>query len=198
MAIGDRQARKADQREGDRTEKLLTVAYELTGRHYKLGGLSPLGGFDAVGYTNWVFAREGLILPKTPAGLAAAGMAVAREDLRPGDVLIYRNPADQVNGWHVGIYSGQGNFLHASPKAGVVTETDAFGPQYAPYFLRGRRFFDDPGAAPLSDNQKMAATSTAVKLALTELGPDDKVVKPAPSRRPAPKKAAKSPKAGKK
>jgi hypothetical protein len=155
-----------------------------------------VAGFDAVGYTHWVFASEGLILPKTPAGLAAAGAAVTKEALRPGDVLIYRNPADQVNGWHVGIYSGQGNFLHASPKAGVVTETDAFGPQYAPYFLSGRRFFDDPGAAPLSDNQKMAATSTAVKTALAELGPDDKVVmarpKPAPkAAKPKAKKAAK-------
>ena len=186
---GDRQD-KTKKAEGERTKKLLTAAYEQTGRHYKLGGLSPVAGFDAAGYTRWVFAREGLTLPQTPAGLAAAGVAVTKEDLRPGDVLIYRNPTDQVNGWHVGIYSGQGNFLHASPKAGVVTETDAFGPQYSPYFLSGRRFFDDPGAAPLSDNQKMAATSTAVKLALAELGPDDKPVRSAPPK--AAKKAAKS------
>jgi cell wall-associated NlpC family hydrolase len=177
------------------TRHLLTSAYEQTGRHYKLGGFSPVAGFDAPGYTRWVFAREGLTLPNTPAALAAAGTEVAREDLRPGDVLIYRNPIDQVNGWHVGIYSGQGNFLHASPKAGVVTETDAFGPQYAPYFLGGRRFFDDPAAAPLSDDQKMAATSTAVKLALAELGPNDRLVKPAPHR---PKSKAKRHKAAKK
>ena len=181
---------------GDRTRNLLTAAYEQTGRHYKIGGFSPLAGFDAAGYTHWVFSREGLDLPQTPAGLAAAGVAVTREDLRPGDVLIYRNPADKVGGWHVGIYSGQGNFLHASPKAGVVTETDAFGPQYAPYFQGGRRFFDDPGAAPLSDSQKMAVTSTAVKLALAELGPDDKVIRPVPpkavSKAKAKAKAAKS------
>jgi hypothetical protein len=180
---------------GHLTKNLLTTAYEQTGRHYKLGGFSPLAGFDAVGYTHWVFASEGLTLPKTPANLATAGGAVTRENLRPGDVLIYRNPADQVNGWHVGIYSGQGNFLHASPKAGVVTETDAFGPQYAPYFLGGRRFFDDPEAAPLSDNQKMAATSSAVKTALAELGPDDKIIKPAlpkPARQAAKSKSRKA------
>ena len=176
----------------DRTRNLLTAAYEQTGRQYKLGGLSPVPGFDAAGYTHWVFAHEGLLLPTTPAGLAVAGVAVAKEDLRPGDVLIYRNQADKAGGWHVGIYSGQGNFLHASPKAGVVTETDAFGPQYAPYFLGGRRFFDDPWAAPLSDSQKMAATSTAVKLALAELRPDDKAPRPAPKApNPKGKKAAK-------
>ncbi len=174
-----------------RTQNLLTSAYAQTGRHYKLGGFSPVAGFDAPGYTRWVFAREGLNLPKTPAALASAGTEVARADLRPGDVLIYRNPTDQVNGWHVGIYSGQGNFLHASPKAGVVTETDAFGPQYAPYFLSGRRFFDDPEAAPLSDDQKMAATSTAVKMALAELGPNDKIVRPAPPKSRAKAKPAK-------
>jgi cell wall-associated NlpC family hydrolase len=176
---------------GGLTKNLLTAAYEQTGRHYRLGGFSPVAGFDAPGYTRWVFAREGLNLPKTPAALATAGAAVTREDLRPGDVLIYRNPIDQVNGWHVGIYSGQGNFLHASPKAGVVTETDAFGPQYAPYFLSGRRFFDDPEAAPLSDDQKMAATSTAVKVALAELGPNDKIVKPVQTRTKAKSKANK-------
>jgi len=185
------------------TQNLLTSAYAQTGRHYKLGGFSPVAGFDAPGYTRWVFAREGFNLPKTPADLASAGTEVARADLRPGDILIYRNPTDQVNGWHVGIYSGQGNFLHASPKAGVVTETDAFGPQYAPYFLSGRRFFDDPEAAPLSDDQKMAATSTAVKLALAELGPNDKVVRPAPPKakakaKPGKKAAAKGQKAAKK
>ena len=177
---------------GLRTTKLLAAAYEQTGRHYKPGGLSPGAGFDAAGYTYWVFSREGLSLPKTPSALAQAGLAVTKENLRPGDVLIYRNPADKVNGWHVGIYSGQGNFLHASPKAGVVTETDAFGPQYAPYFLSGRRFFDDPGASPLSDTQKMAATSTAVKLALAELGPNDKVVMPRPAPKPAKSKAKKA------
>ena len=175
-----------------RTKSLLTAAYEQTGRHYKRGGGSPLAGFDAVGYTHWVFAREGLTLPKTPAGLASAGAMVTKENLRPGDVLIYRNQADQIDGWHVGIYSGHGNFLHASPKAGVVTETDAFGPQYAPYFLGGRRFFDDPNAAPLPDSYKMTATSTAVKLALTELGPEDKVKKPAKPRKAAKPKAKKA------
>jgi cell wall-associated NlpC family hydrolase len=175
--------------QGDRTTKLLTAAYEQTGRHYRTGGLNPGSGFDAAGYTHWVFSREGMHLPKTPYGLAKAGVVVTRENLRPGDVLIYQNPTDKVNGWHVGIYSGQGNFLHASPKAGVVTETDAFGPQYAPFFLGGRRFFDDPEAAPLSDTQKMAATSTAVKLALTELGPNDKVAKPKPRPKPAQKAA---------
>ena len=185
--------------QGDRTTKLLTAAYEQTGRHYRTGGLNPGSGFDAAGYTHWVFSREGMHLPKTPYGLAKAGVVVTRENLRPGDVLIYQNPTDKVNGWHVGIYSGQGNFLHASPKAGVVTETDAFGPQYAPFFLGGRRFFDDPEAAPLSDTQKMAATSTAVKLALTELGPNDKVAKPKPRPKPAQKAAKpKSKKAAKK
>ena len=191
---GDRAAKQP----GARTKSLLTTAYEQTGRHYKRGGSNPVAGFDAAGYTHWVFAREGLALPKTSAGLAAAGTKVTRENLRPGDVLIYRNQADQADGWHVGIYSGQGNFLHASPKAGVVTETDAFGPQYAPYFQGGRRFFDDPEAAPLPDTYKTAAASTAVKLALTELGPEDKVKKPASRATPRAAKKSKAKKAAKK
>ena len=169
------------------TADLLTAAYQQTGRRYKAGGASPASGFDAAGFTHWVFAAQGLNLPATSAGLATAGLAVAREALRPGDVLIYRNSADPSGGWHVGIYSGQGNFLHASPKAGVVTETDAFGPQYAPYFVGGRRFYDDPEAAPLSEVQKTAAASQAVKMALAELAP----AKPLPTKTVHPAQAGK-------
>jgi len=157
------------------TEGLLVAAYQQTGRGYKAGGQAPANGFDASGFTRWVYSQRGLNLPREAKKQAVGGRQVAKEELRPGDLLVYRDPNGKGEAeYHVGIYTGQGNFLHAAAKSGVVTETAAFGPQYAPYFVGGRRYYDDPKAAPLSDNQKMAAASSAVKLALSELGPNDK------------------------
>ena len=157
------------------TESLLMAAYGQTGRHYKAGGQAPNVGFDASGFTRWVYSQKGVNVPRDMAKQAQGGVPVAKEDLRPGDLLVYRDPnAGKSDGYHVGIYTGQGNFLHAAAKVGVVTETAAFGPQYAPYFVSGRRYYDDPKASPLSDTQKMSAASSAVKVALSELGPNDK------------------------
>ncbi|MDR2827343.1 MAG: C40 family peptidase [Candidatus Adiutrix intracellularis] len=168
---------------GSVTESLLVAAYKQAGRHYAKGGQNPVTGFDSPGFTRWVFALKGFNLPREAQSQAAGGREVAKEDIRPGDLLVYRNPVDKNENFHVGIYTGQGNFLHVSSKTGVVTETAAFSPQYAPYFAGARRFLDEPQAVPLSENQKMAATSMAVKLALSELGPNDKVIKPALSLR---------------
>lgn len=157
------------------TEGLLVAAYQQTGRGYKAGGQTPASGFDASGFTRWVYSQRGVTLPREAKKQATGGRQVAKEELRPGDLLVYRDPSGKGEAeYHVGIYTGQGNFLHAASKAGVVTETAAFGPQYAPYFVGGRRYYDDPKATPLSDSQKMAAASSAVKLALSELGPNDK------------------------
>ncbi len=152
------------------TESILVTAYRQAGRPYKNGGQSPQSGFDGAGYTAWVFSQAGLELPKGAKRQAEGGQAVTKERLRPGDLVVYRDPAVKVNGgYHVGIYTGGGNFIHAAPKTGLVTETAAFGPQFAPYFVGGRRYYDEPSAAPLSEAQKMAAASSAVKLALSEL-----------------------------
>ena len=159
------------------TETLLVSAYEQTGRPFVSGGHAPDTGFDAAGYTQWVFRQKGINLPQGAKRQAGSGLEVAKEELRPGDILVYRDPSVKNGGYHVGIYTGQGNFLHAAAKTGVVTETAAFGPQFLPYFIGGRRYYDDPQAAPLPDEQKMSAASSAVKIALSQLGPDDKLVK---------------------
>ena len=181
------------------TESLLMAAYEQTGRHYKNGGQSPDTGFDSSGFTRWVYAQRGLSLPKDASKQANGGRLVDKSELRPGDLLVYRDLAGEGGGYHVGIYTGQGNFLHADAKNGVVTETAAFGPQYSPYFVGGRRYYDDTAAAPLSDGQKMSATSSAVKLALSELGPNDTLKRPVAKKKPVKTASAKaSSKKGKK
>jgi hypothetical protein len=157
------------------TKDLLVAAYGQSGRPFKSGGRNPQAGFDAPGLVNWVYSQNGVKVPQTARELVAKGVAVSRENLRPGDIVAYQDP--KSSDYLVGIYSGSGNFILASPKFNVVTETAAFGTDYGPYFLGGRRYVDDPEAAPLDEDLKTAVANGAVKTALMNLG--DNVPKPA-------------------
>ncbi|MDR3203323.1 MAG: C40 family peptidase [Deltaproteobacteria bacterium] len=156
------------------TDQLLTDAYALTGRPYRVGGRDPQHGFDDSGFVNWLYGRQGLKIPASSAEQVAKGQKVTKESLRPGDILVYKTP--KSSDFLVGVYTGSGNFIFASSKRQVVTETAAFGSDYGPYFLGGRRYFDDPSAAPLSEELKTAAANGAVKSALLAMG--DNIPKP--------------------
>jgi hypothetical protein len=157
------------------TKDLLVAAYGQSGRPFKSGGHNPQAGFDSPGLVNWVYTQNGVKVPQTARDLVAKGVAVDRENLRPGDIVAYQTP--KSSDYLVGIYTGNGNFILASQKFNVVTETAAFGTDFGPYFLGGRRYVDDPQAAPLNEDLKTAVANGAVKTALMNLG--DNVPKPA-------------------
>jgi cell wall-associated NlpC family hydrolase len=150
------------------TKDLLVAAYGQSGRPFKSGGRNPQVGFDGPGLVNWVYAQNGINLPQSARELVAKGQAVNKENLRPGDIVAYQDP--KSSDYLVGIYSGNGNFILASSKFKVVTETAAFGTDFGPYFLGGRRYFDDPLAMPLNEDLKTAVANGAVKTALMNLG----------------------------
>jgi hypothetical protein len=174
------------------TTKLLTIAYSLTGRPYLDGGITPENGFDDVGFVSYVYSRIGAaIFPKNAREILSSGVSVSKDSLRPGDLLVYRNPRNEKQ-YLLGIYTGNGNFLLSSSRLKLVSETAAFGIDYGPYFLGGRRYFDDSTASPLSDSMKMAATNGAVKQALASMGEIPKVSYKAPVKKKVYKKSTKS------
>ena len=69
-------------------------------------------GFDCSGFTQYVFARAGISIPRVSRDQASAGVAVPYSQLRPGDLVCFNSPVS-----HVGIYLGGGKFIH-SPKPG--------------------------------------------------------------------------------
>ncbi|MDR1657429.1 MAG: C40 family peptidase [Deltaproteobacteria bacterium] len=152
------------------TNQLLFDAYTQSGQPYQSGGRTPATGFDPAGFVNWVYAQEGIKIPQSASEQVAKGWAVTREELRPGDILFYNTP--KTEGYLVGIFTGNGNFILASSNLKVVSETAAFGIDYGPYFVGGRRYVDDPIASPLSDSLKTAAANGAVKVALLSMGSD--------------------------
>jgi cell wall-associated NlpC family hydrolase len=98
----------AEQRPGDRVADL---AQEYAGSPYRWGGVSP-AGFDCTGFVKWVFSNFGLELPHTEAGQLASGSRVSADELEPGDVVAFENTYRRGLS-HVGIYLGEGRFVHA-------------------------------------------------------------------------------------
>jgi cell wall-associated NlpC family hydrolase len=102
-------------------DSMVALARQQIGRRYVLGGTTPARGFDCSGLVRFVLAALRLGVPRTAAEQATTGFAVTPDTgvLRPGDLVTFG--ASRVH--HVGIYTGEGKFIHASVKAGKVIES---------------------------------------------------------------------------
>jgi cell wall-associated NlpC family hydrolase len=96
---------------------LIATALELRGLPYRNGG-SNAQGFDCSGFTQYVFARHGLALPREVRNQFRAGRVVAREDVAPGDLVFFSTTANGPT--HVAIAVGGDQFVHAPSSTGVV------------------------------------------------------------------------------
>lgn len=164
IAASDESSIQSLEVNGGLAEKILLTAFSQMGIPYRFGGTSPQSGFDCSGFTRWVFAQNGIDLPRSSSEQLAVGRPVAKDDLRPGDLLIYKR-YNRGRATHVGIYVGDGKYIH-SPRAGrTVEESEAFSKQAAPRFIAARRVFEDPTAMPLSAEQKMGARNSYVATA---------------------------------
>ena len=99
---------------------VLIRAIGLVGTPYRYGGNSPEGGFDCSGLVQFVFRdTAGIRLPRSTRELVAMDApAVRRGDLQPGDLLFFAPGGGNVS--HIGIYVGEGRFVHAPSTGGTV------------------------------------------------------------------------------
>lgn len=117
-------------------DSLVRIARAQIGRRYVLGGTTPDRGFDCSGLVRYIMAALQVELPRTAARQAAIGTSVGLDtaQLRPGDLLAFgRGRAAS----HVGIYVGEGRYIHASSVAGRVIESDINRPK-SPLIRRWR------------------------------------------------------------
>jgi len=121
--------------------RLLRTGEEYLGVPYKWGGNTPSEGFDCSGFTKYIFAKQGITLPRTSREQSRVGAAVPADfhDLRPGDLMFFAEPGEAIS--HVAIYAGNGRILHSSSSVGGVGYTDlnAGGDWFVAYFVAARR-----------------------------------------------------------
>ena len=111
---------------------LVQYARRYIGVRYVYGGVSPLTGFDCSGFTRFVYAHFGIMLPHQAAQQFAMGRSVPRSALRPGDLVFF----DGLG--HVGLYLGGGMFIHA-PHTGARVEISSLSGWYMNTFDGARR-----------------------------------------------------------
>jgi hypothetical protein len=104
-------------------DSVVNLARAQVGQKYVFGGTAPGSGFDCSGLVRYVMAALDLETPRTASQQATLGAAVVKDPqrLRPGDLLTFSSPKGDIS--HIGIYVGDGRYVHASSKAGRVIES---------------------------------------------------------------------------
>jgi cell wall-associated NlpC family hydrolase len=111
--------------------RVVRYAKRFLGTPYVYGGSSP-HGFDCSGFVRYVYAHFGLTLPHSSYAQFSEGRRVRRGALRPGDLVFF----DSVG--HVGIYVGNGRFIHA-PHTGLRVRIQTLAGWYGTRFSGARR-----------------------------------------------------------
>jgi len=110
-------------------DSVVATASEAMGRPYRYGGTGAAGGgFDCSGLIQYAYGRHGVTLPRRSVDQAREGKAVPRNPamLLPGDVLTFSNRGGPVT--HVGLYVGQGRFIHSATRGVQVSALSADDP----------------------------------------------------------------------
>ena len=119
-------------------EGIVEFAKQFLYKPYVYGGTTPEDGFDCSGFIYYVFNSCGINLSRSCTTQAVSGTPVNKEDLQLGDVIFFNNTSSGAIG-HVGIYIGNGEFIHAAnPSRGVTTDTVNSG-YYCTYYYSARR-----------------------------------------------------------
>ncbi len=112
------------------------TALSLRGAPYRDGGADPQG-FDCSGFVQYVFAQNGLRMPRTVTDQYHAGHSVAPGQIQPGDLLFFSTVAPGAS--HVGIAIGGDEFVHAPSERGEVRVEHLSSSYWSPRFIGARR-----------------------------------------------------------
>ncbi|MCL4182669.1 MAG: C40 family peptidase [Burkholderiaceae bacterium] len=113
------------------------MALGLVDTPYRYGGNTPAGGFDCSGLIVYVFrSAAGVALPRTVAQLARVGQPVRAASMRTGDLVLFDTTGRFS---HAGIYVGDGRFVHAPSRGGVVRLDGVHTRYWRPRFSGVRR-----------------------------------------------------------
>ncbi len=119
-----------------KARQIIATAKKYIGVPYLWAGTTPKG-FDCSGYTQYVFKQNGISLSRTTTTQYKEGTYVRRSNLQPGDLVFFENTYREGIS-HVGIYIGDGNFIHASSSKGV-TITPLSNPYWDARYYGARR-----------------------------------------------------------
>ena len=119
-----------------KADAVIATAKKYIGVPYLWGGSTP-SGFDCSGFVQYVFKAHGLSLNRTCETQYKHGSYVSKNNLKPGDLVFFQNTY-KAGISHVGIYIGDGKFIHASSSKGVVI-SNLSSSYYVAHYYGARR-----------------------------------------------------------
>jgi cell wall-associated NlpC family hydrolase len=118
-------------------QRAADYAQNMIGKPYRYGGNSPTG-FDCSGLVQYSYSRAGLPIPRTTRSQRESSAAVGSQSLRAGDLIFFDQEGRKSS--HVGIYIGDGRFVHA-PSSGKQVRVDTLDTKYwKKHYVGARRF----------------------------------------------------------
>lgn len=141
-------------------QDIASYAKQFIGTPYAWGGNDLKKGVDCSGLITQVYANFGLTLPRTTYDMIGEGKAVGMDGLQVGD-LIFFDTAAKAGPDHVGIYLGDGKFIHAPRPGEAVQISDLKSGYYQDRFMGGRRVSGVAGGGPSGEWDPSGGTAEA-------------------------------------
>ena len=118
-------------------QQVVDFAKKFLGIPYRWGGTTP-AGFDCSGFVYYIYNSLGYKMPRMIVDMNKQGSYVSKANLQPGDVIIFQNTyASGLS--HVGIYVGDGKFIHSPNSRSVVSYADLYSTYYTNHYYSARR-----------------------------------------------------------
>ncbi len=121
-------------------QQVVEYAKQFLGKPYVWGGNGP-NSFDCSGFTKYVYSHFGYTLNRTASAQLSNGVSVTRDQLQPGDLVFFYNGRVSTPVSHVGIYVGDGQFIHASTNTYAVQFDSLYSNHYNNTYVYARRIF---------------------------------------------------------
>ena len=118
--------------------QIAQYALQYVGCPYVYGGSSP-SGFDCSGFTTYVMKHFGYSINRTASSQMDNGTSVSKSQLQPGDLVFFNSGNSSKRATHVGIYTGNGQFVHASTSTTGVIVSDLNSSYYSSTYVGARR-----------------------------------------------------------
>ena len=119
-------------------DQIVAKAKQYLGVPYKWGGTDP-SGFDCSGFVYYVLRSLGINASRTQTTMYSQGTPVSKSNLKPGDIVFFQNTYKEGLS-HVGIYVGDGQFIHSPSSGKVVSYADLYSDYYIEHYYGACRF----------------------------------------------------------
>lgn len=146
---------------GPASSDLIKTAYSQLGTPYKWGSTSRSnGGYDCSGFVTYVYKSKGVKLPRTSREMSSAGQKVSTSQLKSGDLVFFKTGrSSRIN--HVGMYIGNGKFIHSSSGQGGVRIDSVSSGYYSRKLVTARRVVKTSPAKPSAPTKAVAKAAPA-------------------------------------